>query len=110
MSARTRSGASAGCLEQGRPNTGRMLGYRLKNGVLQIVPEEAEIVKMIFNDYLSGMGRNLIVKKLIRMGVPTLSGGQWRESTVLGILTNEKYTGDMLLQKTYSVDHLTKSR
>ena len=96
--------------EQGRPNTGRMLGYRLKNGVLQIVPEEAEIVKMIFNDYLSGMGRNLIVKKLIRMGVPTLSGGQWRESTVLGILTNEKYTGDMLLQKTYSVDHLTKKQ
>ena len=96
--------------EQGRPNTGRMLGYRLKDGVLQIVPEEAEIVKMIFNDYLSGMGRNLIVKKLIRMGVPTLSGGQWRESTVLGILTNEKYTGDMLLQKTYSVDHLTKKQ
>lgn len=94
--------------EQGRPNTGRMLGYRLKNGVLQIVPEEAEIVKMIFNDYLSGMGRNLIVKKLIRMGVPTLSGGQWRENTLLKILTNEKYTGDMLLQKTYRLDHISK--
>lgn len=96
--------------EQGRPNTGRMLGYRLKDGVLQIVPEEAEIVKMIFNDYLSGMGRNAIMKKLIRMGVPTLSGGQWRENTLLQILTNEKYTGDMLLQKTYSVDHLTKKQ
>ena len=96
--------------EQGRPNTGRMLGYRLKDGVLEIVPEEAEIVKMIFDDYLSGMGRNLIVKKLIRMGVPTLSGGQWRESTVLGILTHETYTGEMLLQKTYSVDHLTKKQ
>lgn len=94
--------------EQGRPNTGRMLGYRLKNGVLQIVPEEAEIVKMIFNDYLSGMGKNAIMKKLVRMGVPTLSGGQWRESTVLGILTNEKYTGDMLLQKTYRLDHISK--
>lgn len=94
--------------EQGRPNTGRMLGYRLKNGVLQIVPEEAEIVNMIFNDYLSGMGRNLIVKKLIRMGVPTLSGGQWRENTLLKILTNEKYTGDMLLQKTYRLDHISK--
>ena len=94
--------------EQGRPNTGRMLGYRLKNGVLQIVPEEAEIVNMIFNDYLSGMGRNLIVKKLIRMGVPTLSGGQWRENTLVKILTNEKYTGDMLLQKTYRLDHISK--
>ena len=94
--------------EQGRPNTGRMLGYRLKNDVLQIVPEEAEIVKMIFNDYLSGMGKNAIMKKLVRMGVPTLSGGKWRESTVLGILTNEKYTGDMLLQKTYRLDHISK--
>lgn len=94
--------------EQGRPNTGRMLGYRLKDGVLQIVPEEAEIVKMIFNDYLSGMGKIAIIKKLTRMGVPTLSGGQWRENTVLGILTNEKYTGDMLLQKTYRLDHISK--
>ena len=96
--------------EQGRPNTGRMLGYRLKDGVLKIVPKEAEIVKMIFDDYLSGMGRNAIMKKLIRMGVPTLSGGQWRENTLLQILTNEKYTGDMLLQKTYSIDHISKKK
>lgn len=96
--------------EQGRPNTGRMLGYRLKNGVLQIIPDEAEIVKMIFNDYLSGMGRNAIMKKLIRMGIPTMSGGQWRENAIWRILTNEKYTGDMLLQKTFSIDHLTKKR
>ncbi len=96
--------------EQGRPNTGRMLGYRLKDGVLQIVPEEAEIVQMIFNDYLSGMGKNAIMKKLVRMGVPTLSGGQWRPSTILRILTNEKYTGDMLLQKTYSIDHISKKK
>ncbi len=94
--------------EEGRPNTGRMLGYRLVDGTLQIVPEEAAIVKMIFSDYLSGMGRNVIVKKLNRMGVPTMYGGLWRESTLYCILTNEKYTGNMLLQKTYILDHISK--
>ena len=48
--------------EQGRPNTGRMLGYYLKNGQLTIIPEEAEVVRMIFEDYLSGMGRLAIRK------------------------------------------------
>lgn len=94
--------------EQGRPTTGKMLGYRLVDGVLQIVPEEAEIVRMIFSDYLSGMGRNAIMKKLNRMGIPTSHGGPWRESSVWGILTNEKYTGNMLLQKTFRLDHISK--
>ena len=94
--------------EQGRPNTGRMLGYRLKDGVLQIVPEEAEIVRMIFSDYLSGMGRNAIIKKLNRLKIPTMYGGPWSESTIYQIITNEKYAGDMLLQKTYRLDHISK--
>lgn len=94
--------------EQGRPNTGRMLGYRLVDGTLRIVPEEAKIVKMIFNDFLSGMGRNAIMKKLNRMGVPTMYGGPWGETVIYSILHNEKYTGDMLLQKTYRLDHISK--
>lgn len=94
--------------EQGRPNTGRMLGYRLKDGVLQIVPEEAEIVRMIFTDYLSGMGKNAIMKKLNRLNIPTMYGGAWGETVIYGILHNEKYTGDMLLQKTYRLDHISK--
>ncbi len=96
--------------EQGRPNTGNMLGYRLKDGVLQIVPEEAEIVRQIFADYLSGMGINAIMKKLIRNGVPTKYGGIWRESTLHDILHNETYTGNMLLQKTYRLDHISKKK
>lgn len=94
--------------EQGRPNAGRMLGYRLKDGVLQIVPSEAETVKMIFDDFLSGMGRNAIMKKLLYLGIPTLNGGRWRENVIYNILRNEKYTGNMLLQKTYILDHLSK--
>lgn len=94
--------------EKGRPNTGRMLGYRLVDGTLQIVPEEAEIVKMIFADFLSGMGKNAIMKKLNRLNIPTMNGGPWGESVIYDILHNEKYTGNMLLQKTYRPDHICK--
>lgn len=96
--------------EEGRPNTGTMLGYRLVDGTLQIVPEEAEIVKMIFTDYLAGMGRNAIMKKLNRMSVPAPHGGQWGETVIYGVLHNEKYTGDILLQKTYILDHISKKK
>ena len=98
-------------LEQGRPNTGRMLGYYLKDGQLVIIPEEAKIVRQIFTDYLSGMGRLAIAKKLNEMKVPTVRGtGEWREGSIYRILHNEKYTGDMLLQKTYTADFRTKKR
>lgn len=97
--------------EEGRPNTGRILGYYLKDGQLTIIPEEAEIVRMIFDDYLSGMGRLAIAKKLNEMSIPTVRGtGEWREGSIFRILHNEKYTGDMLLQKTYSQDFRTKKR
>ncbi len=95
--------------EEGRPNTGRMLGYCLKDGQLTIIPEEAEIVRMIFDDYLSGMGRLAIAKKLNAIHVPTVRGcDDWREGSIYRILHNEKYTGDMILQKTYVEDFRTK--
>ena len=94
--------------EQGRPSNGRMLGYRLVDGQLQIVPEEAEIVRRIFDGYLSGMGKLAIAKALNVCGIPTVNGGLWRTSTIIGILRNEKYSGNLLLQKTYISDHITK--
>jgi DNA invertase Pin-like site-specific DNA recombinase len=96
--------------EQGRPNTGNMLGYRLFDGKLYIIPEEAEIVKTIFDDYLSGMGPNAIMKKLSEADIPTRSGTLWHESALYRILRNEKYSGDMLLQKTFTLDHLSKKK
>ena len=88
--------------EQGRPSNGRMLGYRLVDGQLQIVPEEAEIVRRIFADYLSGMGLTAISKKLRHQGVIISRSGLHR------LIRNEKYTGNLLLQKTYISDHITK--
>jgi len=67
-------------------------------------------VRMIYSDYLSGLGRNAIMKKLIRLGIPTKCGGRWTEYRIRYFLTNEKYIGDTCLQKGYVTDHVTKNR
>lgn len=97
--------------EQGRLGSITILGYERSNdGTLIIVPEEAEIVRMIFNDYLSGMGKNAIANKLLEIGVPTKGGGIWTAWSIRRILKNEKYCGDLLLQKTYRENHITKKK
>lgn len=85
-----------------------MYGYRFRNNTLEIVPEEAEIVRQVFADYLSGMGKTGIAKKLNRQKVPAKSGSLWRGTTIHDMLTNEKYTSDLILQKFYRTDHITK--
>jgi site-specific DNA recombinase len=88
-----------------------MLGYRrTPDGGLEIEPREAEIVHMIFNDFLSGMGQQAIANKLNKLDIPTRRGYLWRRESVGIILQNEKYTGDMLLQKTFNENHLTKRK
>ncbi len=94
--------------ENGEPWVGKMLGYRLIDGKLTIIPEEAEIVKQIFTDYLSGMGANAIANKLFQSGISTDSIKKWSYSGVYRILRNEAYTGNLLLQKTYRPDFRTK--
>jgi hypothetical protein len=74
-----------------------------------INPAEAEIVERIYSEYLSGKGTFTIAKQLAEDNVPTVAGGRWCESTILGILKNEKYMGDVLLQKYYIPNHLKKS-
>ena len=93
---------------EGRPNTGRMLGYRLRDGRLEIIPEEAELVREIFQMYLEGMGANKIARLLNARNTPSFCGGEWNQSVVQKILRNEKYSGDMLLQKTYIADFRSK--
>lgn len=94
--------------EQGYSTYVDLYGYRFKDGTLHIIPDEAEIVKQIYTDFLSGMGTCVIAKKLNRQGVRTKKGNLWRETSVHVILTNEKYTGDLLLQKYYRLDHVSK--
>lgn len=97
--------------EQGRVGSITMLGYkRNHDGVLEIVPEEAEIIRMIFSDYLSGMGKTAIANKLFEMNIPTKGGGLWTAESIRRILTNEKYCGDLLLQKSFRNNHIEKKK
>lgn len=89
---------------------GRFLGYKKgANGKPEIVPEEAEIVRDIYRMFLDGMTIRNIAKNLTDRKIPTPAGKEiWAVSTVKSILSNEKYKGDALRQKTYTVDYLTK--
>ena len=88
----------------------RLLGYRKgHDGNAEIIPEEAEVVKEIYRCYLDGMSMNLIADRLNEKGLTTKGGSSpYRKTVVQRILTNEKYTGDALLQKTYVTDCITK--
>jgi DNA invertase Pin-like site-specific DNA recombinase len=93
-------------------NHNRFLGYtKDKDGNLVIVPEEAEIVKRIYREYLEGSSMLQIARGLEADGILTGAGNpRWHTSTINKILRNEKYIGDALLQKTYTVDFLSKKR
>ena len=93
-------------------NTRNFLGYdKDENGHLIINPAEAEVVKRIFREYLEGASCMKIARGLERDGIRTARDNpRWHDSTVRKILENEKYMGDALLQKTYTIDFLNKKR
>ena len=86
------------------------LGYdRGENGEPVVNEEEAKIVRLIYKLFLDGKSTSGIARTLTSQGVPTPGGGQrWQCTTIDSILTNEKYRGDALLQKTFTVDFLSK--
>lgn len=93
-------------------NHNRFMGYTKDDeGHLIIEPTEAEIVKRIYLEYLQGASLKQIGESLESDGILTAAGkARWRPETIKKILKNEKYIGDALLQKTYTVDVLTKKR
>ena len=93
-------------------NCNRFLGYaKNEKKKLVIVPEEAEIVKRIYREYLEGASMIKIKRGLEADGILNGAGHEkWHTSNINQILRNEKYIGDALLQKTYTVDVLTKKR
>ena len=88
----------------------RFLGYRKgADGLPEIIPEEAEVVRRIYREFIAGKTIDGIAKALTREGVPTPAGREkWQKRTVESILLNEKYKGEALLQKVFTVDFLTK--
>jgi hypothetical protein len=76
----------------------------------EIDPEQAETVRYIYRAFLEGKAPSYIARDLTARGIPTPGGKTiWRANTIMSILTNEKYKGDALLQKTFCTDFLTKS-
>lgn len=97
--------------EAGKVSTVVMLGYkRNRDGVLEIIPDEADIVRMMFSDAMSGMGGQAIANKLNMLKIRTKNGCQWTAHGVRRVLSNEKYCGDLRLQKFYNENHLTKRK
>ena len=88
----------------------KLLGYKKgANGKPEIVPEEAETVRMIYDLFLDGLSFTRIKKALENQNLLTATGKKiWSESNIKSILKNEKYVGDALLQKTFTVDCISK--
>ena len=86
-----------------------MFGYRIVKGKFEINPEEAEVVRSVFRDYLNGESTAAIARRLQAECITTKFGGKWSVRRVIDMLCNEKYAGNALLQKKYVSDHLKKN-
>jgi len=98
-------------------NTGLMLGYTKVGkdeegrAVYEINEAEAKIVRRIYREFVSGLSVTRICRGLEADGIPTKLGRKkWQHSVIESILTNEKYTGDAILGKTFKPDVLSKHR
>ncbi len=85
-------------------------GYRWVDGTLVIEPEEAEVVRMIYDNYLKGMSAEATEKQLEEMGVRTSKGGRFSSCYIRSILSNVTYTGNLLLQKKFNADPISRKK
>lgn len=82
-------------------------GYRLRNGKLEVEESEAEIIRLIFNRFLSGYSTSDIAEEVTNLGIPTRDGTPyWQQTTISYVLRNERYVGNALLQKKYTTQTL----
>ena len=96
-------------MEQGIVFGGSLLGYRVHNGTIEVEPEEAKLVQYIFQAYLNeGKSSSIIARELREAGVKSRNDRcSWSAGTILKILKNEKYCGDLIQKKTYTPDYLS---
>lgn len=84
---------------------GTLLGYQQQDGEISIIEEEAAVVRMIYDLFLTGHNYEYITNRLLEVNAPTKHpGAAWANTTVINILSNEKYCGDCLFQKTFISD------
>lgn len=83
-------------------------GYDNVDGEMVINKSQAKIVRFIFAEILSGKGTHKIANELNRRKVPTKKGGRWTSTTIRGMVSNEKYTGDVIFQKTFTDERFNR--
>lgn len=88
----------------------QIYGYRWENDVLIPIPDEATVVKRIFQNFLDGKSRLETEREFAAEGITTRSGCRWVDSNIKKVLTNITYTGNLLLQKEFISDPITKKR
>ena len=99
-------------MREGKTCVRNLYAYeKAEDGSLRIIPEQAEVVKKIFDSFLAGRSVRMIKTELEAQGIPATKGGtEWSESVIRSILKNEKYCGDVLMQKTYTQDCISKKQ
>lgn len=95
--------------QKGIPNGKfNIYGYRWKDDHLVVEPKEAEIVKLIYANYMKGISAETTEKQLEEMNIKSYKGGHFGASSIRHILNNVTYTGNLLFQKEYIVDPISK--
>lgn len=84
--------------------------YDVETKTLSVNEDGAKVVRYIFERYVTGAGSTMIARELNEQGIMTIKGNPWVSSSVMGIINNEKYKGDLLLGKTFTVDPISKRR
>lgn len=98
-------------MEQGvHFNKNKTFGYRWVDGEFLIQPEEAEVVRRIYKEYLEGIPKRRIAKRLNADGLKTVAGNAWNYNAVSYILENPTYAGDTLMQKYHTIDPIAKKK
>jgi site-specific DNA recombinase len=87
-----------------------MYGYKILEGKLDIIEEEAEIVRKIFNMYADGKGSHIIASELKEKGIKSKFKNDWSNTVILRLLRNEKYVGDLVQKKTFTPNYLTHDK
>lgn len=98
-------------MEQGVVFGRNLLGYTVKEGRIYVNEDEAETVRLIFHKFVNeGKGTHVIARELHEEGIKPMRVKEWSNTTILRILKNEKYVGDLLQKKTYTPDFLTHQK
>jgi len=96
--------------QKGKQSSTQIYGYRWDGENFVIHPDEAEIVRFIFSEYLAENSPQTIAAKLNETGVLAMYGGKFCLQTILSMLENEKYIGMVIMQKTFVENHITKEK